>query len=86
MRITHINNKAVAALVLLRGMEGSDKDVQAVYRLIQRRYGLPARELKPSRIEAIQAVMASDHFAYLMQIIDDDEWAQIEAAVQKKGR
>lgn len=73
--ITHINNKAIATLVMMRGLEGSDADIQACYSNLQRRYGLKASDLKPSRIEAIQALMASDNFAYLMRIIKDEKKA-----------
>ena len=69
IRIKHINNKAVAAVVLLRGLEGSDDDIRAVYADLQNQYALPARELKGSRVGAIQAAMANESFAYLMQII-----------------
>jgi hypothetical protein len=75
VRISHINNKAVAAVLLLRGLDGSDADVQAVYADLQARYKLPNRPLKPSRIGAIQAIAAGEAFAYLMRLIADEKKA-----------
>lgn len=73
MKITHINNKAIAAVCMLRGLEGSDSDILGAYRLLQKRYGLNQRPLPPSRVEAIRGVMVSDHFSYLMKIVRDEK-------------
>ena len=75
MKITHINNKAIAARVILLNQAGSEDEIQSAYTALQKRYGLTSRVLKPSRVTAIQSVMASEHFAYLMKIITDEKKA-----------
>lgn len=75
MLITHITNNAIAAVLLMRDLEGSDADCAAVYLSLQVRYGLNQVKFKQSRGAAIRNLMV-DRIAYLVQVFKDEKKAR----------